>query len=431
MIKRFNRKHLVTFQSVNEWESLPQTLNLDLTSENFRQHISDHAFFTHESAAYAFNIKGITVSLEAGIKGYLRTMDSQLPDIPAELPGMTENVVNTNYVTIYATPKFEYWVRRVNLSLNLPISYAHYTFDKAIADHDEVYFSPSMSLNWKPNNRFSGTLRGGLGRSPMNLNLIHPGLIMTNYRTLKAGTEQFYNSSSQNISANVSYKHTRHGLFANGMVMHSWTHLPYTMAQTLYGDYVVYSYADANNDSKMLMAMGNIGKTLDFVRGSCNVNGSFSRNESHLLSQSQSVNSISRSWSVGGKISGSPCRWLSFDYAIDFSNSQLMMNSVANSWLSQMTNELNLTFIPHRKWQWTVCGEHYRNEITEGTFKNAVIIDTKLTYLLSKKIELSASLTNILDKRSYNYTTYSVLSSFESQRQLRGRQLLFSITLRK
>ena len=44
---------------------------------------------------------------------------------------------------------------------------------------------------------------------------------------------------------------------------------------------------------------------------------------------------------------------------------------------------------------------------------------------------IAASLTNILNKRSYNYTTYSQLSSFESQRQLRGRQLLFSITLRK
>ena len=431
IIKRFKGKHLVTFQSVNEWESLPQTLNLDMNGDGFRQHISDYAFYTHESAAYAFNIKGITLSLEGGIKGYFRTMDSQLPELPDELPGMTENVVNTNYVTVYATPKFEYWVRRVNLSLNLPVSYAHYTFDKAIADHDEVYFSPSMSLNWKPNNRFSGTLRGGLGRSPMNLNLIHPGLIMTNYRTLKAGTEQFYNSSSQNVSASVSYKHTRYGLFANGMVMHSGTHVPYTMAQTLYGDYVVYSYADAKNDGKMLMAMGNIGKTLDFMRGSCNVNGSFSRNESHLLSQSQSVNSVSRSWSVGGKINGSPARWLSFDYAIDFSNSQLMMNSIANSWLSQMTNELNLTFIPHRKWQWTVSGEHYRNEITDGVFKNVVMLDTKLTYLLSKRIELATSLTNIFDNRRYNYTTYSELSSFESQRQLRGRQLLFSITLRK
>ena len=435
MIKRFKGKHLVTFQSVNEWESLPQTLNLDINNQQFHQHIADHAFFTHESAAYAFNIKGLTLSLEGGIKGYLRSMDSQLPlnidNLPDELPGLTENVVNTNYLTIYATPEFEYWVRRVNLSLELPISYAHYNFDKAIANRDEVYFSPSLSFNWKPNNRFSGTLSGGLGRSPMNLNLIHPGLIMTNYRTLKSGVDNFYNSSSQNVSASVSYKHTRHGLFANGRVIQSWSHVPYTMAQQLYGDYVVYSYADAKNDAKTLMAMGNIGKTLDFMRGSCNVNSSFSRSESHLLSQKQSVNSVSTGWSVGGKINGNPCRWLSFDYRIDFSDSRLTMNGLSESWLSTMENELSLTFIPHRKWQWTVSGEHYRNELTEHNYKNIVMLDTRLTFQLNKRIEFSASLTNILNKQSYNYTTYSQLSSFESRRQLRGRQLLFSVTLRK
>lgn len=431
MIQRFKGKHLVTFQSVNEWESLPQMLNLDMNSQQFHQHIADYAFYTHESAAYAFNIKGVTLSLEGGIKGYLRSMDSHLPELPEELPGLTENVVNTNYLTVYATPKFEYWVRRVNLSLNLPVSYSHYSFDKAIANHDEVYFSPSLSFNWKPNNRFSGTLRGGLGRSPMNLNLIHPGLIMTNYRTLKTGVDNFYNSSSQNVSANFSYKHTRRGLFANGMVMQSWSHIPYTMAQQLYGDYVVYSYVDAKNDGKMLMAMGNIDKTLDFMRGSCNVNGSFSRNESHLLSQQQSVNSVSTGWSVGGKINGNPCRLFSFDYRIDYSDSRLTMNGMSESWLSTMENELSLTFIPHRKLQWTVSGEHYRNELTEHNYKNIVMLDTKLTYQLNKKIEFATSLTNILNKRSYNYTTYSQLSSFESQRQLRGRQLLFSITLIK
>ena len=431
MIKRFKGKHLVTFQSVNEWESLPQTLNLDMNSQQFCQHISDHAFYTHESAAYAFNIKGVTLSLEGGIKGYLRSMDSQLPELPEGLPGLTENVVSTNYLTVYATPKFEYWVRRVNLSLNLPVSYAHYDFDKAIADHDEVYFSPSLGFNWKPNNRFSCTLHGGLGRSPMNLNLIHPGLIMTNYRTLKSGVDNFYNSSSQNVSASVSYKHTRHGLFANGRVIQSWSHVPYTMAQQLYGDYVVYSYADAKNDGKMLMAMGNIGKTLDFMRGSCNVNGSFSRNESHLLSQQQSVNSVSTGWSIGGKISGNPCRWFSFDYRIDYTDSRLTMNGMSESWLSTMENELSLTFIPHRKWHLSVSGEHYRNELAEHNYKNIVMLDTKLTFQLNKRIEFAALLTNILNKRSYNYTTYSQLSSFESQRQLRGRQLLFSITIRK
>lgn len=436
MIQRFKDKHLVTFQSVNEWESLPQTLRVSgersgESGEVFLQSVKDHAFLTHESAAYAFSLKGITISLEGGIKGYWRSMNSELPDLPQELPGLTENIIHTNSFTVYATPKLEYWVHRVNLSLNLPLSYAHYSFDKAIANRDEIYFSPTMSLNWKPNNRFSGTVRGSVGRSPMNLNLIHPGLIMTNYRTLKSGVDNFYNSTSQSVSANFQYKHTRHGLFANGMVLHSWSHLPYTLSQQFYGDYAVYSYSDANNDSKSLFALGSMGKTLDFMRGSCNINGSYNRNESRLFSQQQSVQSVSDGWSVGGKINGSPCRWFSFDYAIEYSDSRLKMNGASAPWLSSMTNELNITFTPHSKWEWQLSGEHYRNELTVGTYKNIVMLDTKLIFKPSKRIELSASLTNILNKAHYNYTTYSQLSSLESQRSLRGRQLLFSITLRK
>lgn len=436
MIQRFKDKHLVTFQSVNEWESLPQTLRVSgersgESGEVFLQSVKDHAFLTHESAAYAFSLKGITISLEGGIKGYWRSMNSELPDLPQELPGLTENIIHTNSFTVYATPKLEYWVHRVNLSLNLPLSYAHYSFDKAIANRDEIYFSPTMSLNWKPNNRFSGTVRGSVGRSPMNLNLIHPGLIMTNYRTLKSGVDNFYNSTSQSVSANFQYKHTRHGLFANGMVLHSWSHLPYTLSQQFYGDYAVYSYSDANNDSKSLFALGSMGKTLDFMRGSCNINGSYNRNESRLFSQQQSVQSVSDGWSVGGKINGSPCRWFSFDYAIEYSDSRLKMNGASAPWLSSMTNELNITFTPHSKWEWQLSGEHYRNELTVGTYKNIVMLDTKLIFKPSKRIELSASLTNILNKAHYNYTTYSQLSSLESQRSPRGRQLLFSITLRK
>ena len=76
-------------------------------------------------------------------------------------------------------------------------------------------------------------------------------------------------------------------------------------------------------------------------------------------------------------------------------------------------------------------GEHYRNELTGSAYKNVFLLDTKLVYKLSKRIELSAMLNNILNRRTYNYTTYSQLSSFESQRWLRGRELLLSISLRK
>ena len=383
MIKRFNGTHLVTFQSNNEWESLPQTLNVSLEGNNIRQHIGDHAFYTHESAAYAFSIKGITVSLEGGVKGYLRSLNTELPDMPEEVPEETENVLNTNYFTVYATPKFEYWVKRVNFTLNAPVSFAHYTFDKALANRSEVYFSPSLSMNWKPNNRFSMTLRGGTGRSPMNLNMIQPGYIMTNYRTFKQGVDDFYNSTSQNVSASFAYKHTRRGVFANAMVLQSWSHLPYMMAQQLYGDYIVYSYTDAKSDGQNLMAMGSIGKTLDFMRGSANVNGSFNRGESHLFSENNAVNSVSLGWSVGAKINGTPIKWLSFDYSIDFSDSQLKMNGVKNSWLSGMENSLLINIMPHSKWEWHIMGEHYRNELTEGTYKIVFLLDTNFVYKLN------------------------------------------------
>lgn len=431
LIKRFNGKHLVTFTSKNEWESLPQTLSVSINDGIIRQHVKDHAFYTHESVAYAFSVKGITISLEGGAKGYFRSLNTELPDMPEEIPGETTNVLNTNYLTVYATPKFEYWVKRVNFSLDAPVSFAHYTFDKALANRSEVYFSPSLSMNWKPNNRFSMSVSGGTGRSPMDLNMIQPGYVMTNYRSFRRGVDDFYNSSSQRVSGRLSYKHTRRGIFANAMVLQSWSHTPYTLTQQLYGDYVVYSYTDAKSDGRMLMASGNIGKTLDFMRGSANINGSFSRNESHLISENTNVNSVGTSWSVGAKINGSPLRWLSFDYRFELASSRLAMNGINASWLGNMENELLLNIMPHRKWEWHISGEHYRNELTDDQFKNVFLLDTKVIYKLNKRLELSASLSNIFNQRTYNYTTYNQLTSFESQRWLRGRELLISISLRK
>lgn len=438
MIKRINGKHLVTFQSRNEWESLPQTLRVTAGNSIMRQHVGNHAFHTNESAAYAFSFKGITVSLEAGVKGYLRSMNSELSGVP-DLSGLSDgsgasmmrNVISTDYLTLYAVPKFEYWVRRVNIVLNAPVSYAGYRFDDALANRGEGYFSPSLSFNWKPNNRLNMRLRGSSGRSPMNLRLIHPGIVMTNYRTFTRGVDDFYTSSSQSVSGSVNYKHTRRGIFADAMVMQSWSHLPYTMAQQIYGDYIMYSYSSAKSDGKMLMASGNIGKTVDFMRGSANLRGSFSRRESHLLSENRAVNSVSRSWSIGGKINGAPLSWLSFDYRIDFSSTQLAMNGNRASWLGDIENNLLFNIMPHDKWEWHISGEHYRNELADNDYKNVLLLDTKVVYKLTKRLELSASLTNIFDERTYDYKSYNELSTFESRRWLRGRELLITISLRK
>ncbi len=117
------------------------------------------------------------------------------------------------------------------------------------------------------------------------------------------------------------------------------------------------------------------------------------------------------------------------------------MNGVKASWLGSMENELLLNVRPYGKWEWEILGEHYRNELAadrqsarpgaSSNYKNVLLFDTKIVYKLNKRIELSASLNNILNSKSYNYTTYNQLNSFESQRKLRGREFLISLLIKK
>ena len=107
------------------------------------------------------------------------------------------------------------------------------------------------------------------------------------------------------------------------------------------------------------------------------------------------------------------------------------MNSIKADWLGSMENELLFNIMPHKKWEWHISGEYYRNELTADFFKNVFLLDTKVIFKLNKKIEFSGSLTNVLNQKTYNYIIYNQLNSYESQRWLRGRELLFTITLRK
>jgi hypothetical protein len=254
---------------------------------------------------------------------------------------------------------------------------------------------------------------------------------MTNYRSFQQGVDNFYTSTSQSLSASLAYKHTRHGLFADALVRQGWTHLPYTLDQELLGDYVVYTYSPAKSQNHSLWTHGNIGKTIPLIRGSVGLNGGYRRSHSHLISEDEAVSSVTTVWSVGAKLGGTPIDWLSFDYVLDYSDTRLAMNEQKASWLGSMQHTLQVNVFPFRLWTWSLEGEYYHNELSARRYKDVTLLDTRLLFKLGKKVELTGSLNNVLNKRTYHYTTYSQLSSFQSQRWLRGREFLITVTLKK
>ena len=429
VIKRFGGKHLVTFSSVNEWESKPQRLSVEYPDESrFSQRISNHAFYTNERASYGFYLKGFNLSLEGGIQGYLRDMESNLEDA---VNGNTIGDVTTNYLSLYASPKLEYALKKVELTLQYPFNYTLYKFNGRIGNQSEYFHSPSLKVRWSPNPRFSVTVTGGLGRSPMSLQNIHDEAILSDYRTFTQGVEDFYTNSRKQISGRVQYRDTPRGFFANALLMKSWSNTPYKTTQHFVDDFIFHSYEASPSRSQSLNIMGNVSKTLDFMRGSIAVNGGYSRMANNMVSENVPTLYHNTTWNLGGRINGSISNYVYWSYNLKYSNSQLSMNREEMQNLDRYTHSFSLNISPIDVLSWETEGEYYRNEVAEGNYKNLFLLDTKLTWQISKRMELMASVNNLFNRKEYTYTTYNNLSSIESTRYLRGREFMFTIYLKK
>ena len=429
VIKRFGGKHLVTFSSVNEWESKPQRLSVEYPEESrFSQRISNHAFYTNERASYGFYLKGFNLSLEGGVSGYLRDMESNLEDA---INGNTTGDVTTNYLSLYASPKLEYAFKKVELTLQYPFNYTLYKFNGRIGNQSEYFHSPSLKVRWSPNPRFSVTASGGLGRSPMSLQNIHDEAILSDYRTFTQGVEDFYTNSRKQVSGRVQYRDTPRGFFANAILIKSWSNTPYKTTQHFVDDFIFHSYEASPSRSQSLNIMGNVSKTLDFMRGAISMNGGYTRMANNMVSENVPTLYHNTSWNLGGRINGSISNYVYWSYNLKYSNSQLSMNREEMQSLDRYTHSFSMNISPIDVLSWETEGEYYRNEVAESNYKNLFLLDTKLTWQVSKRMELVASVNNLFNRQEYTYTTYNNLSSIESTRYLRGREFLFTIYLKK
>ncbi|MBO5457323.1 MAG: TonB-dependent receptor [Muribaculaceae bacterium] len=427
IIKRFGKKHLVTFTSANEWESLPQRLTVTSESEPktaVGQRVNDHAFYSNEKAAYSFFFRRINVSLAGGFEGYLRSMNSTMDS-------ETQNDVTTNYAKLFVTPKFEYELRRVTFILGCPINLYHYKFNQALGNRTELFHSPSLTLRWKPGNRLTMSLSGNLGRSPMSLHDIHDGLILSNYRTLHRGVERFYINSRKSLMANMFYRHSRHGIFANMVAVKSWSGRPYKTTSELVDDYIIYSFTDTRSKSRMFTAIGNISKSLDFIRGTAKLKGSYNRSSSSIISDKTPTTSENTTYSMGASVNGTPFSRLFLSYGIDFQVSSLAMNGMKRDKSVNHVHTFDMGVTLADNVNWNTNGEYYHNRVAPGQYKDMFMLDSKISWKINKRVELQLSAANILDRKRYSYTTYSDISSMQNTRYLRGRSFMLSLYLKK
>ena len=105
VIRRFGGNKLVTFNSRNEWRSLPERLSVSHDGKEYGQSIGQHSFYTDERASLGFVLRRVLLSLEAGVAGYFRNLDTDLWGIDLEDTPDRERLT-TNYLRLFASPSW-------------------------------------------------------------------------------------------------------------------------------------------------------------------------------------------------------------------------------------------------------------------------------------------------------------------------------------
>ena len=430
IIKRFGNNKLVTFTSRNEWNSLPEKLTIDQDGQRYGQNIKQHSFYTDERASLGFVFNKVLLSLDAGLSGYFRKLNTDLFGVEmADLVGA--EALTTDYLRVFAAPKLEWGYKKLELTLNLPVNLYSYFFSGAMNNRTEFFLSPSLAAKFRFTPRMSLTLRGSARRSPASLHNIHSSSILTDYRSFSSGVDDYYTSSGQSLSASFRYRNASRGIFVMATGSYGWNKSKFGTVQNIIDDYVFYSYKSRPSDSRNAMAFLNVSKTLDFMRGAIGLRGNYLRVENNLLSQGRLTDYQNDAFSLSPFVNGNISTLFNWNFRFSWQKSMMSISDMPRRSTNNFIYSGNVTVTPCSLITWTSGGEFYRNQIEEGHYKKMCMLDTKLTFNISKRIEVSASVTNLLNKKEYSYTSYGTVSQYERSSRLRGREILISIYLKK
>lgn len=430
VIKRFGNNKLVTFTSRNEWNSLPEKLTIDHNGQSYGQNIKHHSFYTDEKASFGFVFNKVLLSLDAGLSGYFRKLDTELFGVDmSELVGA--EALTTDYLRVFASPKFEWSYKKLELTLNLPVNLYSYFFSGVMKNRTEFFLSPSLAARFRFTPRMSLTLRGSARRSPASLHDIHTSSILTDYRSFSSGVDDYYTSSGQTISVTFNYRNAPSGVFVMAMGSYGWNKSKFGTVQNIIDDYVFYSYKSQPSDSRNALAYLNISKTLDFMRGAIGLKGNYRKLENSLLSQGLQTDYSNDSFSLSPFINGNISTCLNWNFRFSWEKSLLKISDMPNRSSNNYIYSGNVSVTPCTLITWTTGCEYYCNQIENGNYKNIFMLDTKLTFNISKRLELSVAGTNLLNNKEYRYSSYGTVSQYERSSELRGREFLISIYLKK
>ncbi|WP_315356321.1 lantibiotic ABC transporter [Prevotella denticola] len=197
------------------------------------------------------------------------------------------------------------------------------------------------------------------------------------------------------------------------------------VSQTLIKEYPMPSPNSIDN----INACFNITKQVKAINTKFSLYGIYMHSKSLMMQNSMIYSYSWNSLNVVPSVSFKPVSFMELYYTYSFSKNITKIQKVSKSFLSQ-THDINLILQPVTNLQFKAMADISTKEMYQDLTKTIAIFDAGVSYR-HRALRFSIDMRNIFNQQYYSYTIFNTMNTYTYSYHMRGRELLFTVSLTK
>lgn len=429
------RKWKLNFGSEIRYTDTPDNL-LDITQEESSfdrcQQARSHTFHTQGTFYTGYQVlPTLTFSIPAKITVNANHLRTQL-----NADTLAANAIQGWDYSFSLSPQIEYQTtnRQLRATIGMPLTLLIQNYNNKVRALElglkKAYANWLLELIYVPSSKVEWKLTSYLNHSYGDMMDLLTGPIQTDYRTIRMRSGIF--GQSKQIRNNISFDWQEPLSFWHLTVNCNYTHgrNKVQRGQDATNEDLLLTEIIRDNTSNAVSGTMSISKYLFSLNTNISADASYYWQQNTRLVQGQSVNTYNAGYAITGHFDTNLLEQFQINYDIAFQKDILHGNDMQNNSVRWM-QQLRLAYTLRNKLRMELYGEWQRNSILENNSKSFSFLDASFEYKFEKSgIVFRLSLNNLLNARSYEYTSYDQLNTYTYNYRLNGREILLSIILK-
>lgn len=326
-------------------------------------------------------------------------------------------------------PRYEYQLPGGSVTLTLPFEYISYQYR---ASGIKTMFSPTFDFDFKLGTMMNVDASVGIIRNADTQTVPFTGAMPNNYRTLTSGIDSMPFGRTTKADIRLSWLDTATMLSWNVYACWQQTEQDLYYSSLYAGDLTIIYPVWRNNRRTSLSAAANIKKVWHDTR--ITVKGSTSYSYNKVMAAQNGVEGYIRYSAASAQIgvSWDKLNWLTADLATagNITWKKPDVFSLSDNVLKNAFYSLRLDFTPLKALSiyTDVVGTVY--EITQGRYSTDLFLNVGARIDVSKVFAITFSTINLLNRKSYEFSSYQGANYRYLHIPLRGRTVMIAMNLK-